>query len=163
FQATLKSYAAESGWKLDSTSDLARVLRIPGTFNRKLDPAVPVKVQEQNRQHRYSPEEFEPFLVLETQMEAKPGRRSADVKDKKNLTPAQIERILAGWGWLQECRDDAAVLGEPEWYAMVSIVGRCENGEQIVHEFSQPHLAYTLEETRVKLQHALRDAGPRTC
>lgn len=38
FQATFRNYAARKGWKLDNTSDLARVLRVPGTMNYKGDP-----------------------------------------------------------------------------------------------------------------------------
>jgi hypothetical protein len=35
WQALLHAKAAERGWKIDSTADLARVLRLPGTINRK--------------------------------------------------------------------------------------------------------------------------------
>jgi hypothetical protein len=38
FQATLRAKAEAYGWRLDGTHDLARVLRIPGTYNRKLEP-----------------------------------------------------------------------------------------------------------------------------
>lgn len=47
FQGTIRHYAAKHGkhgWKLDNTSDLARVLRVPGTMNRKGDP-VEVTIQ----------------------------------------------------------------------------------------------------------------------
>ena len=35
FQAHMRGVAAQHGWKLDNTSDLARVLRLPGTMNHK--------------------------------------------------------------------------------------------------------------------------------
>ncbi len=38
FQATLQTKAKDYSWRIDSTHDLARVLRIPGTYNRKLKP-----------------------------------------------------------------------------------------------------------------------------
>ncbi|HET6661583.1 MAG TPA: hypothetical protein VFH16_16855 [Rubrobacter sp.] len=38
FQATLQARAKEYGWRVDGTHDLARVLRIPGTYNHKLEP-----------------------------------------------------------------------------------------------------------------------------
>lgn len=41
-QATLSHYAAEAGWSMDNTSDLARIMRIPETINWK-DPANPVR------------------------------------------------------------------------------------------------------------------------
>jgi hypothetical protein len=45
FQGALRRIAEARGWKLDATADLARVLRPPGTVNRKpgLEP-VPVKL-----------------------------------------------------------------------------------------------------------------------
>src|SRR5690606_4012326 len=43
FQATIRGAAAKRGWKLDNTSDLARVLRVPGTMNYKTEPR-PVEI-----------------------------------------------------------------------------------------------------------------------
>lgn len=45
FQATINSLAGRRGWQFDNTSDLARILRIPGTVNRKSNP-LPVRVLE---------------------------------------------------------------------------------------------------------------------
>jgi hypothetical protein len=41
FQESIRLQFAEHGWKLDSTHDLSRVLRVPGTFNRKKDYGEP--------------------------------------------------------------------------------------------------------------------------
>ena len=38
FQAAFIHLALERGWEIDNTSDLARVLRVPGTLNYKGDP-----------------------------------------------------------------------------------------------------------------------------
>lgn len=38
FQGTFLQYALDFGWKLDNTSDLSRVLRVPGTVNYKGEP-----------------------------------------------------------------------------------------------------------------------------
>lgn len=46
FLATLQSIARAHGWHIDPTADLARLLRLPGTWNRKLDP-LPVRVIEE--------------------------------------------------------------------------------------------------------------------
>jgi hypothetical protein len=73
----------------------------------------------------------------------------------------QVEPIVNGCAWLRHCRDDAATLVEPKWYAMLSIFGRCEEGDNQAHEWSRPYPGYTPEETAAKLAHAL-GAGPRT-
>lgn len=61
FQVTMKQKAEAHGWEIDSTFDLARVLRLPGTFNRKLEPE-PVRVL-QDTPRRYVPYDFEEYLV----------------------------------------------------------------------------------------------------
>lgn len=47
------------GYKVDSTADLARVLRVPGTHNRKQDPPRRVTFLEFDSQVRYSLDELE--------------------------------------------------------------------------------------------------------
>jgi putative DNA primase/helicase len=65
FQATLRAGAAARGWDLDSTHDLARLLRVPGTWNYKGRP-VPVRLLDgADLSRRYDPSDFEPYLVDE--------------------------------------------------------------------------------------------------
>lgn len=61
FQMTMKAKAEKYKWEIDSTFDLARVLRLPGTFNRKLEPE-PVRVIQEN-DNRYNPYDFEDYLI----------------------------------------------------------------------------------------------------
>jgi hypothetical protein len=74
-----------------------------------------------------------------------------------------LERILRDCAWMGHCQNDAASLTEPEWYAMLSIVGRCENGEYLVHDPSKPYRDYDRNKTTSKLKQAMESAGPRTC
>lgn len=63
WQATVKARAAEQNWIVDSTFDLARVLRIPGTKNYKVEPfkdVIPLDI-EAGRTH--SPEDVEEFVL----------------------------------------------------------------------------------------------------
>lgn len=57
-QGLQRRLAADAGWKVDSTGDLARVLRLPGTMNTKADPPVPVRLA-QTTGPRYTLEELE--------------------------------------------------------------------------------------------------------
>jgi RecA-family ATPase len=68
FQTALQAKAASHGWKLDSTSDLARVMRPAGTWNRKLEDPVPVRIVEMNEDRRYNPRDFEPYLSNEVEV-----------------------------------------------------------------------------------------------
>lgn len=58
---TVARRAQEYGWKVDSVHDLARVMRIAGTVNRKGDP-VPVSIIEDTGA-RYGPEDFTDLLM----------------------------------------------------------------------------------------------------
>jgi hypothetical protein len=157
FQKTIRGYAGIKGWQIDSTADLARVLRVPGTFNHKEPPPVPVEVLFVDDTRRYNPSDFEEFLAEDDP----PPAREPD--EDGELYLGNLEPIIEGCAWLRHCRDDAATLGEPEWYAMLSIVGRCEGGENVAHEWSQPHSGYSPEETFTKLRHAVEASKPRTC
>ena len=64
---------------------------------------------------------------------------------------------------MRHCRDDAADLPEPEWFAALSVVSRCEDGEAAAHEWSRPYPNYSPSETQRKVAHTLNDAGPTTC
>lgn len=64
FQATLQAKARIHGWGIDTTSDLARVFRVAGTVNRKAE-AVPVSILYCAEDRRYSPQDFEPYLLDE--------------------------------------------------------------------------------------------------
>ncbi len=74
---------------------------------------------------------------------------------------------MAGCAWLCHCHKDAADLGEPEWFAALSIVGRCAtadaDGRILAHRMSVAYPRYTPAETDAKLVQALTSAGPRTC
>lgn len=62
WNTTLRVRAAESDWTVDSTFDLARVMRVPGTYNHKGTPVVPVRLLEVNGR-RYGRSDFDPFCV----------------------------------------------------------------------------------------------------
>lgn len=62
WNTTLRVRAAERDWTVDSTFDLARVMRVPGTLNRKGEPLVEVRLLEDTG-IRYGREDFDPFCV----------------------------------------------------------------------------------------------------
>lgn len=62
WNTTLRVRAAERDWTVDSTFDLARVMRVPGTVNLKGEP-VPVTLLDCNTERRYGLEDFEQHSV----------------------------------------------------------------------------------------------------
>lgn len=65
WNTTLQVHAAKREWVVDSTFDLARVMRVPGTMNRKGDPVVPVWMLTSGGP-RYTPDDIDARLVDET-------------------------------------------------------------------------------------------------
>lgn len=94
-----------------------------------------------------------------------PARNGAEGKreTRDEGSPAPVSPILEGCAWLRHCIHDAATLSEQEWYAMLTVAGRLEDGERLAHAWSKPHPQYTPEETAEKLRHACADTGPYTC
>ena len=156
-QSAIRGLAVARGWTIDTTSDLARVLRVPGSTNRKdgIDPR-PVTIIAEH-EHRYDPSDFDELLPNLTD-DFRVASNRTDVGPRPPLEP-----IIRGCGWMRHCRDDAATLPEPEWYAMLAIIGRCQDGERHAHEWSSRYSTYAQLETSRKLRHALESAGPRTC
>lgn len=73
---TVRSVARGLGWDVDSVGDLARVLRLPGTMNRKGDTPVEVRVLE-SCDRRYNPDDFEPLAADEVPVETDEVQTSA--------------------------------------------------------------------------------------
>lgn len=80
-----------------------------------------------------------------------------------NLPPPDTENVLKDCSFIAHCRDKQHEIHEPEWYAMLSIIGRLDEGQRLAHEFSKDHPQYDEYETNIKLDHALSSSGPRTC
>ena len=64
WQQLFQQAGRDRGWHVDSTADLARVLRVPGTRNLKTDEAREVAVREASSL-RYDPSDFSDFAELE--------------------------------------------------------------------------------------------------
>lgn len=66
-QYTIQMAAKDKGWELDSTYDLARVLRPAGTFNHKTGTPREVAIINFHDERRYLPEDFDSILLEVTQ------------------------------------------------------------------------------------------------
>jgi hypothetical protein len=98
-----------------------------------------------------------PLTKLDTILHAQRERRFSKQK------PPQLESILQGCAWLRDMVDNPAGQTEPDWYAALSVIGLCEDGETLAHECSRGYPGYDHGETAAKLEQALKASGPRTC
>lgn len=139
-----------------------RILRLPNTINMK--PNVPaVKCRLVNSK----------IVPLEVDIYKLSALPKVDVEDQihprafARFPKPDSEAVLKGCSFIAHCRDSEDPLPEPMWYAMLSIVGRLENGEELCQNFSMPkgnkHPNYDEGATSLKIKHALEASGPRTC
>ena len=159
FQSSLRLRANVRGWTMDSTADLCRVLRVPGTFNHKVDGVVRM-VTAEYADRAYNLDDFEDLLAGMDD----PAEVQHDTRAPKDLPPAKLPPILQGCAWMSHCRDDVASLAEPEWYRMLTVVARCEESERWAHDLSKAYPKYSRPETLRKLKQASGDkVAPVTC
>ncbi|MDI6915741.1 MAG: YfjI family protein [Desulfitobacteriaceae bacterium] len=149
--------------KLDNTADLARVLRLPGTMNGKYATPKKVRIIKGDPNIVYSVDEVrEGLRSIESSRGANKPMLPEQTRPSK-YPPSQAQPIIDRCGFIRHCRDDAANLPEPEWYAMISIIIRTSDGLTNVLEMSRPYPRFSAKETIKKSKHALKDAGPATC
>lgn len=155
--------AHERGWKLDAVGDLARIGRVPGTWNhgkpsRPHEPK-PVAIIEGDYSVRY------PIATLEAvaaPTAVKPTRARGDFNLIDLDVKAQFDSIEAGCGFIKHAVGGAADLSEPEWYAALGVIAHVENGADVAHRISAPHPGYDKAQTDWYLSRAAKFA-PRTC
>ena len=135
-----------------------RLLRLPLTENRKKDKGI--------KQSTLLKRDLQPQRFKLTELSGLPDLLAADyinVRAFAKMPKPDKQAVLNECLFLDHAKENQATLSEPEWYAMLSIVGRLDGGAELVHEFSSQHPQYTREATDTKLEQALDASGPRTC
>lgn len=138
--------------------DARRILRLPGTVNRK--PNKP------DRDCYFISHAIDPISFDITALSGLPI-----VAEKDQVPPGILrkypkvddESIKNECLFMGHASTSADVLPEPQWYAWLSIVSRFEKPTEYAHEISSKHPGYTRDETDQKLGQAMAASGPRTC
>lgn len=159
-QAVIKNNAAGKGWKLDTTADLARILRVPGTMNRKIpDSPVMAQVIEQS-DIRYNPTEIEDLLPAVEAPVAPSGRTD---KFERRPTDGSADAMLRNCRFLQHCQINAGSITYDEWLAALTNIVRGSDGIQAAHQVSaMDPKRYKPEDTDKKVDEALA-MNPQNC
>ena len=166
FQKTMQAIFKRKGYEIDNTQDLARLLRVPGTLNHKMDTAVEVKILALDESKRYNNGDLEQYFLDETLAMTVPAKPAALREGSGNFQPTYMEAILhpKGCRWMGHCKDDSQFLTEPEWHAGLTVTNCCEDADYWAHEMSKNYDGYTEEETAEKLAYIQkRDYRPVTC
>ena len=187
WQLYINTAAKKNGWKLDNTSDLSRVLRLPGSINHKKGGSGERVAVVMVHDERYAPADFSDYTAPKPKtnapMAALPvdqkqhfaavqsssgglpsgGQPSAEGTTSFSGTVGSGERILEKCAFLRHCRDNAATLPEPQWYAMLGNLALCSDGAALCHQFSKGYPGYSYAETEKKIAHAQQAKKPHTC
>jgi len=136
----------------------ARLLRLPNTLNIKPEKG-----------------EHKAFLIngnielVDFDLVTRSGIPIVDMTEQispsmlVHLPPADAKGVTEGCDFLKHCYENQEAISEPQWYAMLSVLGRVEGGADLVHEYSIGHPSYNETATNSKMQQSLQTAGPRTC
>jgi hypothetical protein len=149
------------------TADIARVLRVPGTYHYK-DKNNPKLVELKLEGDISDPEIFKSALPV-IKLREVPLFRELDEVTKNILGGSYqssfqtiVQKSLKGTGCAQllhmvQFPNDVT---EPAWRAGLSVVTRCVNGEKGIHKFSSGHADYNFVRTIIK---ADKTVGPISC
>lgn len=172
----IESAKKSKGWHFDNVGDLARVSRLPGTLNHKTKPPKSVQLLSCNDTRRYSSNAIQKFveniekgLDLCKSENSKPidlfriGNEKRSPDERQEYDGNSFEPVAIGCRWVEWVLENARQLPEPDWYALASIVGRCEDGDNLYHAISKQDSRYDPEQTASKLKQGLEVAGPRSC
>lgn len=114
---TWAELAGRHGWHVDNVFDVARIMRLPGTFNHKLEAPRPVVVVEGHPGRRYGLDDLDQHLTEPPPPEARPAatrapwsgpQRPGDAFNEAHTT----SEVLAADGW-QHRRTDRN--GDEQW------------------------------------------------
>lgn len=173
----LKQHAADHGLDADlaCTADGARVLRPPGTHNRK-DPTTPKPVHViWSSRVQYDAQELAAAL-------GSPKKKSTSLPTyMRNVKTSAVREFTAGNKTPTSCRPiftkcavlkQALITGgenqsEPEWNATLMLLAHVDDGAKLVHAVSKGHPTYDPDETNEKWAQKLEakdeGSGPTLC
>lgn len=165
--ARLKEVCVAQDMRVDpAVFEVARILRIPGTYNFKDDPANEVTVVSVGK----------PVTLEFMRDTLGVKQRPALLQDgpRQPLSPlgqmllnsinTRFSKIMqrgeAGCMQLISCYREQADLSEPRWFNALSIAKFCSDRDKAVHKMSAGHPDYDPIKTEQKLKHIV---GPHTC
>lgn len=163
----LKEVCATQGLRVDNSCfEVARILRVPGTFNFKGDTPVPVTVMNVGKPVTY--DAMCELLGAKAPVASFLDGPRAPLSPLGQLIQSNIEssftRIMKrgadGCAQLNACYTDRADLSEPRWFSALSVAKFCKDREKAIHRLSADHPDYDPVRTAQKLTHIV---GPHTC
>lgn len=146
-----------------SVFDARRLMRLPGTENRK--PGKEIRVAK-ILQPCLIPIAFD--ITLASGIPQVGKDEQVDAEYFKKFPKTDNAAILSGCNFIKHAASNPIDLDEPHLYAALSIVARMENGKEVAHKMFEPRFGKrthggTVADLDMKLTQSMSASGPRTC
>lgn len=145
--------------------EVARVLRIPGTYNFKDDPPTLVEIISETSPIDY--EEFKNILGVKEVLEAPPKRELSELaKSMIGNTVSSFKKIMIrsanedGCQQILSAYQEQETISEQRWWDALSVAKFCVDRNTAIHRMSEKYPGYDFHATEKKIQHIV---GPHTC
>lgn len=162
----LKEVCAAQGLRADNSCfEVARILRVPGTFNHKGEEPLPVEVMSDGRPTALATLRNALGVKEQPTPPKKSGRGlsplAQQVQDAiQNKFAYIMQRGENGCAQLNSCYAERADLSEPRWFNALSVAKFCKDKDKAIHKLSSDHPDYDPVATEQKIRHIV---GPHTC
>lgn len=141
------------------TGDIARVMRMPGTFNYK-DPENPKPVKLIKDSEPLTLDFFETKFAPKKVDNSNFSAKSVSIDPNVEYSGELIAKSCAVIGHIAATGGDVE---EPLWYQALGIAAYCKDPVKLAHEWSKGHEDYDPEETEAKLRRRKEEAKPPLC
>ncbi len=151
-------------------ANASRITKVAGTLTKKGEnteerPCRRARLENPDIKPEVVPEELLEKVASEVpEKRPKAATRAANGHgSERNVPLPVIEPIKEQCAFIRHCQEDAPILSELEWFAMMSILSLCLDGERLAHEWSSLYHEYNYIETQRKYERAVENNMPQTC
>jgi len=158
--ARLNQLCVEHNLYVDaSVFEIARVLRIPGTFNFKDEPPKPVELISDAPDVEYG--YFKSVLGVREEAFVKPKKAELSELQKAMManTVSRFSKIMVRSAKGEGCAQllyqfqNQDSVSEPQWFNALSVAQHCVDRDTAIHKISMNYEGYDFEDTEKKASH----------
>ncbi|MER9569516.1 DUF5906 domain-containing protein [Mesorhizobium opportunistum] len=163
------------GLQLDTIAELARVLRVPGTFNPKTKPARPVHILGEASGRTWALEQLEAVVATRLVVSSDNSQRSGEQTladalkqemmsddEKASADAAGALAMVTACRFIRSCDESSDRLAEPQWKDAADILAHIPQGRRYFHMMSSRDDRYSYQQAEDKLDHA-SNYRPKLC
>ena len=156
YALSLKQLCVLHGLKADPsrTADSASLMRPINTINYKAGNTFPVERIRQVKEYDLDELQAIKPKVIHEILGEEVGILEPEYPE------ASAERVIERCPVIRDIANKRGAVEEPLWRGFLSVLFRCQNGANLVHEYSKGDPRYSYKETQAKAEGT---AGPYTC